>query len=69
MKNLMEKIENLKGKINPYYEAELQDFWEITKESQNIFDIFSLSFKYGYMQGHKAAVAEIKKKAQVNHNA
>lgn len=59
MKNLMEQIK--KQKINPRYDATVEDFYEIRKASSDIVALVFNSFSFGYMRGYKAAIAAIKK--------
>ena len=61
MKNLMEKLALSKKKINPKYDGTLGDFCTILNTAENIIDVAFFSFKYGYMQGRKATLAETKK--------
>ena len=63
MKNLMEKVENNFSKINAQYDMTLEDINTIYRNSTDLFNIISNSFCFGYMQGYKAALAEMKKKA------
>lgn len=59
MKNIMEKIEKIK--INPHYDISLRKTTEIYTYSKGVFDLISNAFTAGYMQGKKAARAEMKK--------
>lgn len=59
MKSIMEKIN--KVKINRYYDINTEEMTEIYTYSKGAFDLISNAFTAGYMQGRKAARAEIKK--------
>lgn len=60
MKNVIEKAEAMKGKINPYYDLRYGETMEIYGNSSDPFALIVNSFRFGYMQGMKAAKAEMK---------
>ena len=61
MKNLMKKIYNLK--VNNRYMLYAEDAVTLLNNCENnLFILINNSFLFGYMQGHKAAIAELKKK-------
>ena len=60
-KNIVEKAELVKGKINHHYSISIGEAIEIEEKSDGILEIISNSFAFGYMQGMKAAKAEMKK--------
>ncbi len=61
MKNLIEKINKLK--VNNRYMLYAEDAVTLLEHSENnLFILVNNSFLFGYMQGHKAAIAELKKK-------
>lgn len=66
VKDLMKKIEKMEEKINPHYDATLGDFETIRREAKNLYSFCDYLFKFGYMQGEKAAKAELKKAAVSN---
>ena len=61
-KNIYEKIQQERKHINPYYDAtyqELNTLLDYSKASPFIYGVNC--FTFGYMQGYKAALAELKK--------
>ena len=63
IKNLIDKLENAKGIINPRYDATLKDFDVLYNAySNDIFRLIEKSFEFGYMQGYKSAQSEHNKK-------
>lgn len=66
MKNVVEKAQDMIGKINPYYDMSFGNIMEIYEKSDNPINMISTSFSFGYMQGMKAAKAEMKKGGAVN---
>ena len=61
IKNVLEKAENMTGKINTYYDISGLQIAEIYNGSRNWYQAISNGFKIGYLQGMKAAKAEVKK--------
>ncbi len=66
MQNVMEKSKSVIGKINPYYDMRMSNVKEIYENSANSFDMICTSFRFGYLQGMKAAKAEMRKAGVVN---
>ena len=64
-KNVVEKAEAAKRKINRRYDITIGNMIEIGEKSDDIFSVISNSFAFGYMQGLKAAKAEVKKGGRV----
>lgn len=64
MKKFIATLDNYGTKINPRYDANLESFAIIKANSEKPFDLMFYGFNYGFMQGHKAALAEMKKKAR-----
>ena len=69
MKDLIEKIEQAKEKytFNKYtrnYMLSVQNYRDIVSSSATVFDGIENGFFCGFMQGRKAAIAEMKKKAR-----
>lgn len=62
-KNLMDKIELQRKNMNPRYDAGYYDIEYIAKNSTSPEMYGIHCFTYGYMQGYKAAMAELKKTA------
>ena len=61
IKNVVGKAQAMTMKINPHYSMTVEDAIEIKEKSGGIFGIINNSFAFGYMQGMKAAKAEMKK--------
>jgi len=64
VKNVMEKVNSMKGNINPYYDIGILDLKTLIEA--NRFDVLNCTcdgFRLGYLQGMKAAKAEAKKAA------
>lgn len=64
VKKTMQLIEESIGKINNDYDMCIENIEDIGKASQNAYDLICNGFRFGYMQGMKAARAERKKAAQ-----
>lgn len=62
-KNLMDKIELQRKNMNPRYDAGYYDIEYIARNSTSSEMYGIHCFTYGYMQGYKAAMAELKKAA------
>lgn len=60
IKNVMEKIQSPDFVINQYYDATIQSINEIRDNSPSLFDAVYNAFKFGYLQGGKAAKTEMK---------
>lgn len=58
-KSVIEKAESMAGKINPYYVLRTNELMELHNGSEDWFHAIVNSFRYGYMQGMKAAKAEM----------
>lgn len=58
-KSVKEKVENSKIKINPHCTLKLSDAFELV-QSDSIIKALSYAFRYGFIQGTKAAKAEKK---------
>lgn len=65
-KSVIEKAESMVGKINPYYALKTDEALELCKDSGDEFHMVVNSFRYGYLQGMKAAKAELEKGGAVN---
>ena len=61
MKDIMEKINLASEQINPWYSLSFRDTNTILRCSNGNFDLVLNSFTFGYLQGTKAAKAEMKK--------
>ena len=67
VKNVIKKTKNMVGTINPYYDMTFLNMMEIYNAySKQPFDQICSSFKFGYLQGMKAARAEIERGGRKN---
>lgn len=57
-KSIIEKVEKLQ--VNPYYDASFKDLTELIELSGNMFLATAMAFRYGYLQGSKAAKKAVK---------
>lgn len=62
--SIMEKIEQAKKIIKEKYDMTYKEICQIRDCSPDDFFKLTNSFAYGYGQGYKAAMAEMKKKAK-----
>lgn len=60
--NVMKKIQEMRGGINPYYDMDIDDMITIINSSNEGFETVSNAFTFGYIQGMKAQKAKDKKK-------
>ncbi len=60
--NVMKTINNVK--LNHRYAPYETDLREVRRNSEDFFHFEFNLFKFGYAQGHKAAIAEMKKVAE-----
>lgn len=61
IKNVIQKSDATLGKINPRYDLTCENMREIRDTYGGSFDVICCSFRFGYLQGMKAAKAEMKK--------
>lgn len=61
IKNVVQKAESMTGKINPHYDLSIGNEQEIREKSKGSTDMILYSFRFGYLQGMKAAKAEMRK--------
>lgn len=67
VKNVIKKTKNMVGTINPYYDMTFLNMMEIYNAySKQPFDLICSSLKFGYLQGMKAARAEIERGGRKN---
>ena len=59
VKNTMQLINKSIGKINPNYDLRISNIQDILEDSKDRYDLIFSSFRFGYMQGMKAAKAEM----------
>ena len=59
--NVMKKIQEMRGKINIYYDMDIEDMEKIYNSSNDGFSLISNAFTFGYFQAQKAK--DKKKKA------
>ena len=60
--NVMKKIQEMRGKINIYYDMDIEDMEKIYISSNDGFSLISNAFTFGYYQGMKAQKAKDRKK-------
>lgn len=60
--NVMKKIQEMRGKINIYYDMDIEDMGKIYNSSNDGFSLISNAFTFGYIQGMKAQKVKDKKK-------
>lgn len=63
-KNTMKLINDSVGKISNNYDIAAQNIQDIADASNNKWDLITNSFRFGYIQGMKAAKAEMKRKGE-----
>lgn len=65
-RNTLKVIEKFRasGKISDRYDMTAADATKIRQSSKDDYELITRSFEFGYAQGHKAAMAEMKKKAK-----
>ena len=61
--NVMKKIQEMRGKINPNYDMSIENIQTLVNNSDEGFDLVSNVFTFGYIQGMKAQKAKDRKKA------
>lgn len=61
IKNTMEIIRGMRGKINARYDVYSENFDDILENSNHPVDLIRNGFTLGYVQGMKAAKAEMRK--------
>lgn len=66
IKNAVSKANAIIGTINPHYDMSCENMREIYDTYGGSFDVICCSFRFGYLQGMKAAKAEMKKGGAVN---
>lgn len=49
--NVMKKIQEMRGKINIYYDMDIEDMEKIYISSNDGFSLISNAFTFGYFQG------------------
>lgn len=60
--NVMKKIQEMKGNINPYYDMDIVDIRTLLDSTHNRVMLVSNAFTFGYIQGMKAQKAKDRKK-------
>ena len=66
MKNVVMKTKTMAGTINWRYDMTYNNMLEIYSAYGKGFDAMCCAFRFGYMQGMKAAKAEQKRKEREN---
>ena len=62
VQNTMNLARKARSVINPKFDIYASNADDIYRESDSVFDMIINGFNFGYMQGMKAARAEMKKK-------
>ena len=65
-KSAVSKANAIIGAINPCYDMTCENIREIYDTYGGSFDVICCSFRFGYLQGTKAAKAEMKKGGAMN---
>lgn len=60
--DVMKKIQEMRGKINIYYDMDIEDMEKIYISSNDGFSLISNAFTFGYIQEMKAQKAKDRKK-------
>lgn len=60
--DVMKKIQEMREKINIYYDMDIEDMEKIYISSNDGFSLISNAFTFGYIQGMKAQKAKDRKK-------
>lgn len=60
--DVMKKIQEMRGKINIYYDMDIEDMEKIYISSNDGFSLISNAFTFGYIQGMKVQKAKDRKK-------
>lgn len=63
VKNTMELVEKTSGCINARYDMHICNLLDIHKASSDTYDMICNGFRFGYIQGMKAAKAEERKRS------
>lgn len=61
VRNTMKLVQSAESHIDVRYDMYSQNINDIKDGSENIFEMIVNGFRFGYMQGMKAARAEMKK--------
>lgn len=60
--NVMKKIQEMKGNINPYYDMDIEDMQTLLGSTHDRYMLIHNAFTFGYFQGMKAQKAKGNKK-------
>ncbi len=60
--NAVKVIKEMRGKINPRFDASVKELQDIARVYPDRFDLVHCAFVFGYAQGQKAERARRKKK-------
>lgn len=66
MKSAIQKANEAISKINPRYDMKQKEIEEIYENIDSPIKAICVSFRFGYLQGIKAAKAEMRKGGAVN---
>lgn len=59
-KDVVKTSEDMKGKINIYYDVSVKDFVDLADHYQGEIELTAAAFRLGYLQGSKAERAKMK---------
>ena len=65
--DVMKKIQEMREKINIYYDMDIEDMEKIYISSNDGFSLISNAFTFGYFQGMKAQKAKRQKEKKHDH--
>lgn len=65
VKNTMKLIESANSCIDNRYDLCCNNINDIYSNSNHLFDMICSAFKFGYMQGRKATVSELRKGGKI----
>lgn len=64
VRNVKKVIESVRGTINPYYDLYYTNIDEIYRTNSGVSNMICDAFTFGYAQGRKATLSEIRKAAK-----
>ncbi len=64
VKSVKKVIESVRGTVNPYYDIDCSNLDEIYRTNSCEFNMIYDAFTFGYAQGRKATLSEIRKAAK-----
>lgn len=64
VRNVKKVVESARDIINPYYDLDYTNISEIYRTNSSTFSMIGEAFTFGYAQGRKATLSEIRKAAK-----